>query len=89
MGFLYQRAVHQCHTVTAVYYQEALQKMIAHLKKKKKKSYKKVEEILLLHDKTRPHVVHSVTDFLVKQGVRIVPHRPYSPDLHHATSGYS
>ncbi len=68
---LYQHTVHQNHTVTAVYYQKVLQKVFAHFKKKKKEknAHKKREEILLHHDNARPHVAHTVTEFLQKQGI--------------------
>ncbi len=41
----------------------------------------KGEEILLHHDNARPHVAYTVTEFLVKRGIRTVSHPPYSSDL--------
>ncbi len=61
--FLYQRTVYESYTITLVYYQEVLQKMIAHFKKT---PHKNVEEIFLHHDNAHPHVAYSVTVFLEK-----------------------
>ncbi len=47
----------------------------------KKRPHKKVEEIRLHRDNARPHVAHTVTKFLEKQGIQTVPHPLYSPDL--------
>jgi len=66
-------------TVTADYYISVLTTMLQHFKKKWPK--RKISEILLHHDNARPHVAHSVVEFLDKYGIQIVPHPPYSPDL--------
>jgi len=78
-GFLYQHAVTLGRTVTADYYISVLTTMLQHFKKKRPK--RKISEILLHHDNARPHVAHSVVEFLDKYGIQIVPHPPYSPDL--------
>ncbi len=66
-GFLYQPTVYQIYTITAMYYQEVLQKMRAQLKKKKKCGLKKVEEILLHHYYAYLHVAHTKAVFLEKR----------------------
>jgi len=35
----------------------------------------------LLHDSARPHTALSVSRFLTKHNVTVLPHPPYSPDL--------
>ncbi len=35
----------------------------------------------LLHDNARPHTKEEVTDYIKAQGVQLMPHPPYSPDL--------
>ncbi len=78
-GMVYQHAVEQGVTVTAVYYIDVLKKMLQHFQKKR--PHKRVDEILLHHDNARPHVAHVVTEFLEEKGIETVPHPPYSPDL--------
>ena len=35
----------------------------------------------ILHDNARPHVTKEVISFLSEQGISIIKHPPYSPDL--------
>ena len=37
--------------------------------------------IKLLHDNGRPHIHSDVINYLTKEGINIMPHSPYSPDL--------
>lgn len=39
------------------------------------------KRIALLHDNARPHVHRNVHNFLEENGVKLVSHPPYSPDL--------
>ena len=34
-----------------------------------------------LHDNARPHIKEEVKDYIKAQGLELVPHPPYSPDL--------
>ncbi len=77
-GFLFQHIVYQNHTVTAVYYQEVLQKKIAHLKKKHPQ--KKLKKFFASRQ-CLPHVAYTVTAFLEKRSIETVLQPPYTPDL--------
>jgi transposase len=35
----------------------------------------------LLHDNARPHIHSDVINHLTEEGINIMPHPPYSPDL--------
>jgi histone-lysine N-methyltransferase SETMAR len=37
--------------------------------------------IKLLHDNARPHIHSDVINYLTEEGINIMPHPPYSPDL--------
>ncbi|CAF2939662.1 unnamed protein product [Rotaria sp. Silwood2] len=37
--------------------------------------------IKLLHDNARPHTHSNVINYLTEEGIIIMPHPPYSPDL--------
>lgn len=54
---------------------------VASFKKKWPKG--NTHEILLHHDGARPHVSHTVVEFLNSQSIETVPHPPYSPYLGH------
>ena len=40
-----------------------------------------VKDVLLHHDNASPHKTKIVKDYLEKQGLQVLPHPPYSPDL--------
>jgi hypothetical protein len=35
----------------------------------------------LLHDNARPHIHSDFINYLTQEGINIIPHPPYSPDL--------
>lgn len=79
-GLLHYEFVPEGETVNQKYYMEVLQRLFAKVRRKRSVIWKS-KDVLLLHDNARPHVALSVKDFLVRQGVSVLLHPPYSPDL--------
>jgi len=61
------------------YVEKCLQKVIKALKKKRPKSG--TQGIFLHHDNASPHKARLTRDFFTSEGLKILPHPPYSPDL--------
>ena len=47
--------------------------------RKKEKSFR--TKYKMLHDNGSPHTHRDVVDYLTEEGIEIIPHPPYSPDL--------
>ena len=79
-GALVVRCVNKGETVDNEFYIEnCLTPLVKKLTKLRKKSG--VTNMKLLHDNARPHVHKNVRNFLENQGIGLVEHPPYSPDL--------
>ena len=61
------------------YIQGCLKLVVTEIRKKQKSPRTKAIE--LLHDDARPHTYSDVISYLTKDGIIIMPHPPYSPDL--------
>ena len=72
--------VNSGNSITGDYYQEfCLKPLLNNIKRKRSRSG--LHGIKLYHDNARPHQKTSVKDFLGEQGVLVMRHPPYSPDL--------
>ena len=60
------------------YIDNCLIPVINEIRKKEKSPRTKYK---MLHDNGRPHVHRDVVDYLTEEGMEIIPHPPYSPDL--------
>jgi len=79
-GWLWIHAVGSGETVDGNYYiDNCLAPVIEELKEQRPNSG--VKGIKLLHDNARPHVAIEVKNFLKKEGISVMPHPAYSPDL--------
>ena len=73
-------AVDEGKTVDRNYYIEnCLKPVVKEIWKQRKSTGTK--GIKLLHDNARPHAHADVIDYLKEEGINIMPHPPYSPDL--------
>jgi [histone H3]-lysine36 N-dimethyltransferase SETMAR len=61
------------------YVNKCLSKVFADIREKRPKSG--LKRIILHHDNCRPHKAAITTKFLEDNGVELLPHPPYSPDL--------
>ncbi|CAF1140319.1 unnamed protein product, partial [Didymodactylos carnosus] len=61
------------------YIENCLRPVIDEIRKQEKSSRTKC--IRLLHDNGRSHIHRDVIDYLTEEGIEIIPHPPYSPDL--------
>lgn len=79
-GWLWIHAVESGQRMDGNYYiANCLEPTIKELKKQRPISG--VKGIKLLHDNAKPHVAVEVKNFLEEQGISVMPHPPYSPDL--------
>lgn len=79
-GWLWIHAVDSGETVDGNYYiNNCLGPVIEEIKKQRPNSG--VKGIKLLHDNAKPHVASEVKTFLKEEGINVMPHPPYSPDL--------
>lgn len=79
-GHVVQVIVPRKKSVTGLFYK---QKVLKKLKRKclKRRPRTGIKHLSLLHDNAPAHRSEIVTSFLKKEGVRVIPHPPYSPDL--------
>ena len=79
-GWLWMHAADSGQTIDGNYYiDNCLEPTIKELKKQRPISG--VKGIKLLHDNAKPHVAVEVKNFLKEEGISVMPHPPYSPDL--------
>jgi len=79
-GWLWIHAADSGQTIDGNYYiDNCLEPTIEELKKQRPISG--VKGIKLLHDNAKPHVAIEVKNFLREEGISVMPHPPYSPDL--------
>jgi len=79
-GWLWIHAVDRGEKVDGTYYiDNCLEPVIEELKYQRPNSG--VRGMKLLHDNAKPHVASEVKNFLKKEGLNVMPHPPYSPDL--------
>ena len=64
-----------------VRYKQQLMKRNQELKKKRLEYAKRYDNLLLLHDKTRPHVAESLKTYIHDINWEILPHPPHSLDI--------
>ena len=73
-------SVRKGQTIDHNYYiKNCLKPVINEVRNQEKSSRSKC--IKLLHDNGRPHKHRDVIDYLTAEGIEIIPHPPYSPDL--------
>lgn len=79
-GWLWIHAVDRGDTVDGGYYiDNCLEPLVEELREQRPNSG--VKGIKLLHDNAKPHVALEVKNFLKDEGLAVMPHPPYSPDL--------
>lgn len=79
-GWLWIHAVGSGQKIDGNYYiNNCLAPSIEEIKKERPISG--VKGIKLLHDNAKPHVAAETKTFLKEQGINVMPHPPYSPDL--------
>ena len=79
-GPVYIDRLDKGETITSTYYIEnVLKPLFKELKKQRPKSG--LTNIKILHDNARPHTAKNTFSFLEDEGVAIIDHPPYSPDL--------
>lgn len=79
-GPMLVHVVHKGHSIDNTYYiQNCLSPLIDNIKMQRPTSGTK--NMKILHDNARPHVHENVKNFLNFNGINIIDHPPYSPDL--------
>jgi histone-lysine N-methyltransferase SETMAR len=78
-GVIYTNYVPRGKTVNASYIKEALRRFLKVFKEKRPISSS--QDWFLHWDNAPVHTAATVQDYLVKRGVKTIPHPPYSPDL--------
>ncbi|CAF1194271.1 unnamed protein product [Didymodactylos carnosus] len=79
-GPVFIHKVDEGKTIDHNYYIEnCLKPVVNEIRKQEKSSRTKC--IRLLHDNGRPHIHRDVIDYLTEEGIEIILHPPYSPDL--------
>ena len=68
------------HTVTGRFYKNSVLKKVKEFYNKKRPS-KGLSGVHLLHDNASSHKCEVVKSFLASEKVKVLNHRPYSPDL--------
>ena len=80
-GPVMQIPVPKGRTVTAKFYKNVvLRKLKKYYKTRRPKT--KHKHLRLLHDNAPAHKAHLVTEFLESEKVTVLPHPPFSPDMH-------
>jgi len=79
-GALVIDSVDKGKTVDHKYYlKNCIQPLVSAINEQRVKSG--TQNIKLLHDNARPHVAKNVIKYLEQEGIKIIDHPPYSPDL--------
>ena len=76
-GIVHTEFVPQRHTVNQFYYREILER----LRKRVVRVRPSIADNWMLYHNAPCHTAISVTEFLAKKGIPVVPQPPYSPDL--------
>ena len=79
-GFVHHEFVPQGQTVNQEVYISVLRRMREAVRRRHP-DRRASGQWTLLHDNVRPHTALSVSRFLTKHNVAVLPHPPYSPDL--------
>jgi histone-lysine N-methyltransferase SETMAR len=66
-------------TINSEAYVKTLKKL--HSRLRRVRPYRRMEDVLLLHENARPHVSLRTTQAITKLWWTELPHPPYSPDL--------
>ncbi len=74
-GFIYQYVLLEKTTVTKDVYLQILKQFLHTFAKKPLRM--RIFNMLLHQDNARPHVAHTVLDFLTSKGIQLGPQRPY------------
>lgn len=79
-GVLHIDCLDKGETIDAQYYiQNCLKPVVMELKKQRPTSG--TTNVKLLHDNARPHTHGDVKKYLASEGIKLINHPPYSPDL--------
>jgi len=79
-GAVFVRSLGKGETLDQFYYQDnCLKPVIKELQRLRPETG--TRGIKLLHDNARPHSAQEAKDYLKKEGINLMPHPPYSPDL--------
>jgi histone-lysine N-methyltransferase SETMAR len=79
-GWVFVHALDRGQKLDRSYYiDNCLKPVVKEIRKQRPKTGTK--NIKLLHDNARPHDNKEVLDYLKEQGLQLMPHPPYSPDL--------
>ncbi len=87
-GFIYQYVLPQETTATKGVYLQILKHYLYNFAKKNHPQ-KHISDMLLYQDNARPHVAHTVLNFLTSKGIQLIPDPCICLILHSVTSSYS
>jgi histone-lysine N-methyltransferase SETMAR len=79
-GIIHHEFVLEKQTVKGKFYKEMIKRLIAGVHRVRPE-FQESGSLYLLHDNALAHSSGVVSEFLVKQGILMLSHSPYSPDL--------